>query len=143
MTEEEFIHRRGVRSPCFMCRGLGTRYYPSTSTWRGGMGAAALTSDVCDKCWGSGDQDRPWLDLRKLEKERRAWEAEQCREWLKQQLGMRLFVLSGAWGALLKVLEKEGRRRKMPEGVRHPHDWHAVTAVLAKVLREMCDEDPE
>lgn len=137
MTHEEFIRQRGVRRPCFMCRGLGTRWYPSTSTWREGMGGASFTVDVCDKCWGSGDEDRPWLDLRENEKERRAWEAGQCRRWLQQRLGLNYRSLTGAWDALLKVLEKEGRRRKMPEGVCHPYDWHAVTTVLAKVIKEL------
>jgi hypothetical protein len=55
-----------VEKPCKCCGGLGRRVYPNTTTWRGGMGGQQTTSDVCDKCWGSGDQNCTWLSLRKL-----------------------------------------------------------------------------
>lgn len=64
MTDAETLRRpRGVRNPCPRCSGWGVRWYPSTSTWRGGMGGALCTQDVCggdDGCWGSGDADAPW-----------------------------------------------------------------------------------
>lgn len=51
---------------CVRCYGRGSRVYPSTSTWRGGIGGQALTSDVCDQCWGSGNEKQPWTNLRKM-----------------------------------------------------------------------------
>lgn len=51
---------------CDRCGGSGKITYPSTSTWRGGIGGCAMTDDVCDKCWGSGDSAHPWPDRRKL-----------------------------------------------------------------------------
>jgi len=45
---------------CSGCGGSGYKFYSSTATWRGGAGGQAFTNDVCDKCWGSGDRDRPW-----------------------------------------------------------------------------------
>lgn len=70
MTEQEFWDRiwqeRGVITPCKHCVGLGVQTYGSTATWRGGVGGAAMTVGVCDKCWGSGDADRPWQSWRKL-----------------------------------------------------------------------------
>ncbi len=61
-----FVSQRGVYIPCSYCHGLGTRTYGSTATWYGGIGGAAMTTDVCDKCWGSGDASRSWVNLRKL-----------------------------------------------------------------------------
>lgn len=63
MIDNRGIHRDDV---CKKCDGFGVRAYASTSTWRGGIGGAAITSGVCDGCWGSGSQSRPWVDLRKL-----------------------------------------------------------------------------
>lgn len=51
---------------CTPCRGSGVRAYGSTATWHGGIGGQAITSDVCDKCWGSGDLNRKGADLRAL-----------------------------------------------------------------------------
>ena len=49
-----------IRHPCAECGGSGYRLYASTATWRGGIGGQAMTTDVCDKCWGSGDATKPW-----------------------------------------------------------------------------------
>lgn len=57
-TDEEvarFLSWRGVETPCPKCHGAGGRMYPSTSTWRGGVGGQSFTRGVCDACWGSGD----------------------------------------------------------------------------------------
>lgn len=74
MSDEDTEHRmrlrwRGVDDPCLKCEGRGVRWYGSTSTWRGGMGAAMITWDVCDVCWGSGDRYRHGCDLRQLRDE--------------------------------------------------------------------------
>lgn len=63
-TWREFISARGVEIPCPYCGGLGVKTYPDTTTWRGGAGGQAITLDVCDHCWGSGDANKPWLNLR-------------------------------------------------------------------------------
>jgi hypothetical protein len=63
----DFMRIRGVKAPCPKCDGFGVRAYASTATWRGGMGGSAITDDVCDSCWGSGDAKRPWTDLRKIQ----------------------------------------------------------------------------
>lgn len=51
---------------CLACGGAGVKSYPSTSTWRGGIGGQAFTTDVCDKCWGSGDRNNAWPSHRAL-----------------------------------------------------------------------------
>lgn len=51
---------------CQHCTGSGVKQYGSTATWRGGIGGQAFTSDVCDICWGSGDDKAPWPSHRKF-----------------------------------------------------------------------------
>jgi hypothetical protein len=51
---------------CRRCDGRGYRAYGSSSTWRGGAGGQAITSDVCDQCWGSGRSDKPHGSLRRI-----------------------------------------------------------------------------
>jgi hypothetical protein len=72
MTREEvladFLTIRGVEpeDACLRCGGFGTHLYANTATWRGGAGGSAMTTDVCDKCWGSGRRSRPWPSHRLL-----------------------------------------------------------------------------
>jgi len=51
---------------CQRCQGYGYRAYGSTATWRGGIGGQAITTDVCDVCWGSGRHDVKHGDQRQL-----------------------------------------------------------------------------
>lgn len=60
------IDRQCGDAPCPACGGSGIKSYSDTTTWRGGFGGQAFTNDVCDKCWGSGNNNKPWANLRKL-----------------------------------------------------------------------------
>jgi hypothetical protein len=67
---EKALEWRGIydkRDACPACGGSGVQTYGSTATWRGGSGGQAMTSDVCDKCWGSGDRHHTGSDLRKVQ----------------------------------------------------------------------------
>lgn len=74
MTDEEYdkalawrrIYRECGDKPCSSCSGSGVLLYGSTSTWQGGIGGAMMTEGLCDKCWGSGNQEKPWVDLRRI-----------------------------------------------------------------------------
>jgi hypothetical protein len=68
-TFEHMLEWRGIRpgDECQTCHGSGSRVYGSTATWKGGIGGAAMTNDVCDKCWGSGDRTRPWFNLKSFQ----------------------------------------------------------------------------
>lgn len=63
---KDFLAMRGVEKPCSACSGVGLYTYGNTSTWRGGIGGQAMTLGICDKCWGSGDADHPWTNLREI-----------------------------------------------------------------------------
>jgi hypothetical protein len=68
---ETMLRWRNIESEedaCIGCGGSGVKTYANTTTWRGGMGGQALTSDVCDKCWGSGNKHRPWANLKEITK---------------------------------------------------------------------------
>ena len=60
------INREGGDTPCKVCGGSGVRAYGNTATWRGGIGGQMITSDICDRCWGSGNAEKPWQNLRRL-----------------------------------------------------------------------------
>jgi len=52
---------RNIEDPCPICAGSGIRTYPNTATYhRASIAGQALTDDVCDRCWGSGDATHPW-----------------------------------------------------------------------------------
>ena len=57
---------RDIEIPCNVCNGLGVKTYGDTSTWHHGIGGQMITSDVCDACWGSGDKNRHWANLRQI-----------------------------------------------------------------------------
>jgi len=59
-AEDLWEKRDGPIRVCTRCGGYGERAYPSTSTYRGGIGGQMITQDVCDKCWGSGDEAKPY-----------------------------------------------------------------------------------
>lgn len=59
-------------TPCGDCGGSGIQTYGSTATWHGGIGGAAMTDDVCDKCWGSGDANKSWPSHREFYAMKRA-----------------------------------------------------------------------
>ena len=55
-----------IEDACTSCDGSGVKTYANTTTWRGGIGGQALTSDICDTCWGSGNKNRSWANMREL-----------------------------------------------------------------------------
>ncbi len=72
---------------CQTCGGSGVRAYPDTATWHGGIGGQQITSDVCNKCWGSGCLNRKGPDLRLMDA-RMVEHAEkmcQCLEHLQER----------------------------------------------------------
>jgi hypothetical protein len=97
------------------------------------MGTASLAIDVCDECWGSGDAEKHWLNLRERENLMRAEVA--------QRALTRLSGLTSVDKSVLLVIadeaDKQARRRKLPvEGFWNQHSWVAVWHMFARLLRE-------
>lgn len=92
MTDAELRQRmldwRGVDDPCLQCDGSGRQVYGSTATWRGGMGGATMTADVCSTCWGSGDRYRHGANLRMLRSEESKRIAERAVNLLADSCGV-------------------------------------------------------
>lgn len=117
MTEDqfrEFLEWRGIEEPCKRCGGSGNRVYGSTSTWRGGMGGASMTADVCDHCWGTGDESRHGVNLRAMLARQKEWGRDQCVQYFAQQTGCTLGIAKGHMRTICEILEREERRRKTP-----------------------------
>lgn len=126
---------RGIINPCKKCSGFGECTYGSTATWRGGIGGQSCTSDVCDKCWGSGNADRPWTNIREVEKRRKNWEESQCLEYLAQRSGANLGRIKNRFLQLSEMCLKESRKRKIPEG-ESPFWWSMEWDMFAKIFHK-------
>jgi len=134
-TEEHFkwMYRyRDIETPCEACRGFGTRMYGSTSTWRGGMGGASMMQDVCDECWGSGDINNQWTDLRKLRAEENARVAARAATLFSDRCGLGLSTLVPGIRELVLELEKFDRQRR-----KRANGFNVVASCLAKLLKEL------
>ena len=136
MNDEEFKARllewRDIRTPCDDCQGSGTKMYGNTATWRYGMGGNAMTTDVCDKCWGSGDKERSWTDLRLLDKNKETEIRRRVAKWMHDSLGMYLNTLHPALNILATNLEKQSRGRK-----EELYDYYLLCSVFAKEIRRV------
>ena len=57
---------------CLKCGGTGKFLYSNTATWRSAPGiisGQAMTTDTCDECWGTGDDEHPGPDEEKAAKD--------------------------------------------------------------------------
>lgn len=68
---------RNVETPCVRCGGAGVRTYATTAGWRGGAGGMTMISDTCDRCWGTGDENRRGTSFREIERWKAAYDREQ------------------------------------------------------------------
>lgn len=65
----EAVEWRGIEfdNVCTECTGSGYTVYGNTTTYHRGAGGQAITTSVCNICWGSGDKSRPWTSWLKIE----------------------------------------------------------------------------
>lgn len=68
-TYEHMLEWRHIQpgDACLRCQGSGVTVYASTARWRGGIGGAAMTNGICNKCWGSGSRSKPGVSIQKYE----------------------------------------------------------------------------
>ena len=121
---------RDVETPCERCGGSGRTSYASTATWRGGVGGCAMTADVCDACWGTGDANRRGVDLRRLRDEETARVERRAAELLATRLGVAYEGLRPTLVALADELDRLARGRKP-----RPWHFHETCESLAAILR--------
>jgi hypothetical protein len=130
-VNDDFLRWRQIEAPCETCHGSGGRVYGSTATWRGGMGGAAMTYDVCDRCWGSGDRGSPWTDLRRLRNERDEEVARLALDRFERAAGAPYGMMKLAAREIADELDRLARGRKE----RAPYFVNACRS-LARALRE-------
>ena len=133
----EFLIWRGVQDPCGRCSGSGTTWYGSTSTWRGGIGGASMTRDVCDQCWGTGDKHRTGEDLRKLHATMKAEIAKAAVTLLTEAVGARMSVTRDAVVELIGELDRLSRGRKQ-----RPPFFYDICRSLSKRLQLAIEAKP-
>ena len=129
---QEFLRWRGVEFPCPRCRGAGVIHYGHGSTWRGGMGPASGAWDVCDVCWGTGDEHRHGVDLRKQRDEEDQRVAKRAAVLLAESVGVPMYVTQPAINAIADELGRLSRGRKD-----RPRFFYDLCASLARTLRAM------
>ncbi len=113
---------------CTTCNGVGSRVYPSTATWHGGVGGAAMTPGICDKCWGSGRTDKKGVNLRKMQSEMNVRRGEISLRWFEKAIGASFSKFQDAFPLIAQKLEK----------ARWKDYWAADAAkVLATELKRM------
>ena len=140
--EEVWKLFRGVRDPCDKCRGSGEVMYGNTSTWHHGIGGAAITRDVCDTCWGSGDKSKIWRDLRAWQDRDTEMSREQAFKYLQLAFGTSYKTIRPSLLRFADIIEKETRRRKLPEGV-DEYDYKSSAEIFSRAIRRLCGEKVE
>jgi len=101
-----------------------------------------MTLDVCDGCWGSGDSNRKGEDLRAWRDRDREMSRRQAFKYLKSTFGATLSSLRKDLLIFADIIEKETRRRKLPEGT--DEFWYRNNAeTFAKSIRRLCGEEVE
>jgi hypothetical protein len=116
LVEDDVIERRGVHLDdiCTTCHGMGVTSYSNTSTWRKGFGGRAITQGICDACWGSGDKDHPWMNLRTMEVDIRRQIAEQAVDALARSCGASLSpTTTMSIKEIIEQLDLMTRKRKI------------------------------
>lgn len=124
---------------CSRCGGIGRRIYGSGSTWRGGMGTAMCVWDLCDLCWGSGDEQQPFTNVRKLEAKLKDQDLVSGQWYVANALGSHLPRVRLRIEQLAELAYAQARKRKLPEG-EYPgswcSEWHALAGLLERLARE-------
>lgn len=130
-THKQMLRIRGVEVPCETCRGYGVKTYSSGATWRGGMGTTSSEKDVCNACWGSGDANRSWLNLKTCEADAARQIAEQSLKHLCTAAGSNMSVMRPALEELIAELERMARGRK----ARPPFFVDACLSLVSAIKR--------
>jgi len=137
LSSDNRLSWRGIEpeDACPTCGGSGYRTYGNTSTWAGGMGGCAMTPDVCDACWGSGDISRPWMDLRRLKHNTIERIRIDAQTLLAKSAGAQYGVCKAAFRELVGELERLSNGRK-----KRPYFFYELCCSLANQLRQADDE---
>lgn len=95
-----------------------------------------MTPDLCDSCWGSGDAERHFTDLRDLETRHALDLAHATLEsWIEDHVSS--MSAATAAGEIISALQSLLRRRKNPLGFWEQRSVDRAIKAFEK-LREAC-----
>jgi hypothetical protein len=145
VTDEQFrqllCYYKGITTPCTQCGGVGTYMYSNTATWRqSGIAGQAFTRDVCDHCWGSGDEDKHGCDLRKMTLKHRRRDRVDALKHISAMLGCNMSTTKVYVSYYADVIATMAKKRKPPIGddiFLYKH----MTDSFASLLRQLTDID--
>lgn len=139
---ESVLHYRRVRpeDACERCNGMGAHWYSSGATWRGGMGTASCEWDVCAECWGSGDRNKSWTNLRKVDEVIERLRAATSARWFAEKAGLGFSHMRSSLVRLSEVVTRETRRRKV-EGV-DLFTYYRTAEILAGAIMSLSEAFP-
>lgn len=151
VTNEQFLmllcHHKGIKVPCKICHGLGTYMYSNSATWhKEGMACQAFTNDICDNCWGSGDENKHGLNLRQLTLNTKRRDRAEALKHISSILGCNLSLMKLFINHYADTIENLSKKRKLPKEFAIDHDdrlfWYKHMAVsFANMLRLLIDVD--
>jgi hypothetical protein len=75
------------------------------------MGGQTITVDVCDACWGSGERDRPWANLRTMRNDIERMVAERAVDALARAAGATLQTTRKEVAEIAEILRTASRKR--------------------------------
>ena len=113
-------YRDRITNKCSYCDGSGYREYNHGSTWRRQVvGVFSCTVDVCDYCWGSGDCDNHWTNLREMHQRIKNETNLAGGEWFVERLKTTFIFgsrskksIEAMFKSLAEYCSKQTRRRK-------------------------------
>jgi hypothetical protein len=132
MTHDELIYRTRHIKPedqCPTCKGNGWHWYGSGDTYHGGMGTASCETDLCDKCWGSGDRHKTWTNVKALEDKWRDDLKKEAFTYIATRLGTQFDSTWPALRELASELKRLSRSRKT-----RPRWFIESCEALAKII---------
>lgn len=125
---------RSLKENCSRCGGKGRAHYSSGATYHGGAGTCSLAWDICDKCWGSGDETDPFDNLRERNERWKQRVAAAGLESICKQLGA--YVEPRHLEYIAEAIAALGRKRKLPDGA-SPFWWSMYCEGMASYLRDL------
>jgi len=111
--------------------------YGSGATYHGGAGTASCERDICDVCWGSGDQENPFSDLLKREQAARERVAAATFEDFCKKVGG--YVEPRHLELMAGFILAAGRKRKL-DGDVSPFWWSMFCEIMASQFVTIANE---
>lgn len=126
-----------LRNVCSSCSGLGRKWYGNGGTWHPpGMATQGHQRDLCNVCWGSGDDREPFMNMRKFVDDKNEQVRSDGAKVLAGKARIPFASMRAGCEALAAELERLARGRK-----ERPSGFEAMATILADELRKAKGEE--